>query len=79
MSWPPDLNLENIVMAVGQFGGPIAMARDNKKFIQKTGVNKPVIGIYSGSGVQISSVVVSIQITPRHPNLIISIFSGLVV
>lgn len=57
----PEMNLENALIAVAPFGGPIALVRDRNKFVQIHGGGKPVIAIYSGSGKQISSVVVDVE------------------
>lgn len=56
MGW--DLNFDNICLAAAQYGGPIAVIRDKKKFVRVQGAGKPTILIYSSSGHLISSVLV---------------------
>ncbi|KAL3280277.1 hypothetical protein HHI36_017771 [Cryptolaemus montrouzieri] len=53
MSWPPEVNLENYTTSSAQYGGPIAIKRDAKKFVKESG--QPIISIFSGSGKNISS------------------------
>jgi hypothetical protein len=56
MNW--DINFDNICCAAAQYGGPIAVIRDKKKFVRVQGAGKPTILIYSSSGHLISSVLV---------------------
>lgn len=60
MKWQNEVNMDNVVAIGAQFGGPIAVIRDKKKFVKVATSGKPVIAIYSGSGKQISSLIVSI-------------------
>lgn len=57
MAWQNEINMENVSVAVGQYGGPIAIIRDRKKFVKVQGIGKPIISIYSASGKNISSTV----------------------
>lgn len=57
MAWQNEINMENVSVAVAQYGGPIALIRDRKKFVKVQGIGKPVISIYSASGKIISSIV----------------------
>ncbi|PSN30635.1 Vacuolar protein sorting-associated protein 16 [Blattella germanica] len=57
MGWQNEVNMENVSVAVGAFGGPIALIRDRKKFVKVQGIGKPIISIYSASGKNISSIV----------------------
>lgn len=55
MAWHQEINLENYVAASASYGGPIALRRDDKKFVKVQGTGQPIISIYSGSGKQIAS------------------------
>ena len=57
MNWQNEINMENLNVAVGSYGGPIAVIRDRKKFVKVQGIGKPIISIYSASGNNISSIV----------------------
>lgn len=70
MEWHNEVNMENIIAKGAQFGGPIAVIRDKKKFIKISGSGKPVIAIYSGSGKQLSSLVVREQIFNNYDKII---------
>lgn len=75
MEWQNDVNMHNVIAVGAQFGGPIALIRDKKKFIKVQSSGKPVIAIYSGSGKQLSSLVVSKSI-PANVYRIESVFVG---
>jgi len=57
MAWQNEINMENVIVAVAPYGGPVALIRDRKKFVKVQGTGKPVISIYSSSGKNISSIV----------------------
>lgn len=57
MSWGDQINLEDYKVAAGMYGGPIALMKDNKKFLKVLGASgKPLVHIYSASGQYISSI-----------------------
>jgi vacuolar protein sorting-associated protein 16 len=64
MHW--DLNFENICCAAAQYGGPIAVIRDRKKFVRVQGASKPTILIYSAAGHIISSILVCFSTSYPH-------------
>lgn len=64
MNW--DLNFENICVAAAQYGGPIAVIRDRKKFVRVQGASKPTILIYSAAGQIISSILVCFHNSQHH-------------
>ncbi|EFA13302.2 Vacuolar protein sorting-associated protein 16 homolog-like Protein [Tribolium castaneum] len=55
MGWHQDINLENFIASSAPYGGPIAIRRDEQKFIKVQGSGQPIISIFSGSGRQITS------------------------
>jgi hypothetical protein len=55
MGWHQDINLENFIATSAPYGGPIAIRRDEQKFIKVQGPGQPIISIFSGSGKQITS------------------------
>mgnify|MGYP005985362209 FL=1 len=55
MGWHQDINLENFIATSAPYGGPIAIRRDEQKFIKVQGSGQPIISIFSGSGKQITS------------------------
>ncbi|KAJ9598585.1 hypothetical protein L9F63_010714 [Diploptera punctata] len=57
MAWQNEINMENLSVAVGAYGGPVALIRDRKKFVKVQGIGKPIISIYSASGNNISSII----------------------
>jgi vacuolar protein sorting-associated protein 16 len=71
MHW--DLNFENICCAAAQYGGPIAVIRDRKKFIRVQGASKPTILIYSAAGQIISSILVCSSTSHSYYLLILSL------
>lgn len=62
MAWRDDVNLENLVAAAAQYGGPIAVRRDERKIVKVQGSHQPIISLFSSSGVQIASVKVMQQV-----------------
>lgn len=55
MDWYLDVNLSNFIAASASYGGPIALRRDEQKFVKVQGTGQPTIHIFSGSGKQIAS------------------------
>lgn len=56
MTWPPDINLDKYIATSAPYGGPIAIRRDDQKFIKIQGAGgQPFIAIFSGSGKEIAS------------------------
>uniref|UniRef100_T1IUZ1 Vacuolar protein sorting-associated protein 16 homolog n=1 Tax=Strigamia maritima TaxID=126957 RepID=T1IUZ1_STRMM len=56
MEWRNHVNLDEFVLSAAPFGGPIALIRDEKKFVKQQGSStKPTIHIFSASGNFISS------------------------
>lgn len=55
MGWPPDVDMDTLSLTSTSYGGPIAVIRDRKKIVKVQGGGKPVISIYTSSGVLISS------------------------
>lgn len=61
MQWPVDTELQQMMVAAAPYGGPMAIVRDAKEFIKVGGSTlKPVIRIYTSSGVLLSTINVSI-------------------
>lgn len=56
MAWRDEINLENLIVAMAQYGGPIAVRRDEKKIVKVQGSGQPVISLFSSAGKQLSSV-----------------------
>lgn len=54
MEWS-DIDLDTLSLTSTSFGGPVAVIRDRNKFVKVQGGGKPVITIYTTSGVYISS------------------------
>lgn len=63
MQWHREIDIDNVIVVPARFGGPIAAVRDRTKPGRTVlkGIGKPVIAIYSSSGLLISSFVVSAQ------------------
>lgn len=61
MAWRDEVNLENLVTAAAQYGGPVAVRRDEKKIVKVQGTGQPIISIFSSSGIQIASIKVNID------------------
>ena len=59
MEWSHDIDIDNIVVSAGPYGGPIAIMRDRKKLVKVQVTGKPLIQIFSSPGNIISSIVVS--------------------
>lgn len=55
MDWFQEVKLENFIAASASYGGPIALRRDEQKFVKVQGTGQPTIYIFSGSGKQIAS------------------------
>lgn len=55
MEWYQEITLENFVASCASYGGPIAIIRDEQKFIKVQGTGQPIISIFSGSGKLIAS------------------------
>ncbi|CAH1261291.1 unnamed protein product [Diabrotica balteata] len=55
MAWQQEVNLDNYVASSASYGGPIAIRRDDQKFLKVQGSGQPIISIFSGSGKQIAS------------------------
>lgn len=56
MEWPPETDLECMMVAAAPYGGPMAIVRDPKLFVKVTGSSKPIIRIYTASGHLISTI-----------------------
>ncbi|CAH1401892.1 unnamed protein product [Nezara viridula] len=54
MEWS-DIDLNTLSLTSTSFGGPVAVIRDRNKFVKVQGSGKPIITIYTTSGVYISS------------------------
>lgn len=55
MAWQHEVNVEHYIATSASYGGPIAIRRDDQKFIKVQSSGQPIITVYSGSGKQISS------------------------
>ncbi|KAK9823042.1 hypothetical protein WJX81_002597 [Elliptochloris bilobata] len=57
MQWL-DINLEHMRVACAQYGGPIALVRDDRKIVLVTGgATKPVVTTYTAAGVRLGAFV----------------------
>ncbi|KAI7815095.1 vacuolar protein sorting-associated protein [Rhyzopertha dominica] len=56
MGWQNEVNVENCILATAQYGGPIAVRRNDKKVVKVQGSAQPIVSIYSSSGQQISHI-----------------------
>ncbi len=58
MSWSPGVDVDNYCVVGASFGGPLAIIRDDKKFLKVTQnvPVKPIINLYTSSGANISSI-----------------------
>ncbi|XP_004930556.1 vacuolar protein sorting-associated protein 16 homolog [Bombyx mori] len=56
MNWMMDEGLENMIVSGAPYGGPMAVVRDRKQFVQIKTTTKPVITIYNCSGNVISKI-----------------------
>lgn len=59
MGWHQDVNMDTVIAEAAPYGGPIAVRRDEHKFVKVKGTGTPIIAIYSGSGKQITSIKVT--------------------
>lgn len=55
MHWYQELKLENFIASSASYGGPIALRRDEQKFVKVQGTGQPTIHIFSGSGKEVAS------------------------
>lgn len=55
MDWYQEVNLENFIASSASYGGPIALRRDEQKFVKVQGTGQPTIHIFSGSGKPVAS------------------------
>ncbi|KAG5894092.1 hypothetical protein JTB14_003948 [Gonioctena quinquepunctata] len=55
MTWQQNIHLENFIATSASYGGPIAIRRDEAKFVKVQGTGQPIIHIFSGSGQEIAS------------------------
>lgn len=62
MNWMMDEGLENMIVSGAPYGGPMAVVRDRKQFVQIKTTTKPVITIYNCSGNVISKILVSVKL-----------------
>lgn len=60
MVWSMDEGLGNMVVSGAPYGGPIAVVRDRKQFVQIATSVKPVITIYNCVGDVMSKILVCI-------------------
>ncbi|KAJ6638263.1 Vacuolar protein sorting-associated protein 16 like [Pseudolycoriella hygida] len=56
MEWPVDTELENMMVCAAPYGGPMAVVRDPKKIAKIVGSVKPVVRIFTASGVLLGSI-----------------------
>ena len=63
MNWINQINLQELKVAVAQFGGLIAVVRDEKKFTPVQTSGKPNIFIFNSSGDLKSSIKVCTEYT----------------
>ncbi|CAH1775290.1 unnamed protein product [Owenia fusiformis] len=56
MEWSDLVDLNKFVVAAAPYGGPIALIRDENKFVRVQGATKPIIYIYSASGIELSAI-----------------------
>lgn len=58
MNWSMDEALANMILVGAPYGGPMALVRDRKQFLQNKITSKPVITIYNCAGNVISKILV---------------------
>lgn len=75
MAWRDEVNLDNLVAAAAQYGGPVAVRRDEKKIVKVQGSGQPIISLFSSSGIQITS----LKVQTYFKSIIISKFKPLIV
>lgn len=60
LDWLQGVNLENMIVIGAAYGGPIAITKNPAIFNQVTTSYKPMIKIFTSSGVALGSVTVSL-------------------
>ncbi|ENN73877.1 hypothetical protein YQE_09530, partial [Dendroctonus ponderosae] len=55
MEWNQEIKLENFIVSSTSYGGPLALRRDDRKITKVRGSGQPVISIFSGSGMTVTS------------------------
>ncbi|XP_076030223.1 vacuolar protein sorting 16 isoform X2 [Oratosquilla oratoria] len=55
LEWGGGINLTDFMVAAAEFGGPIALTRDETKFTKTLTSGKPIVFIFSASGRKIST------------------------
>ncbi|KAH1027550.1 hypothetical protein HUJ05_001035 [Dendroctonus ponderosae] len=55
MEWNQEIKLENFIVSSASYGGPLALRRDDRKITKVRGPGQPVISIFSGSGMTVTS------------------------
>lgn len=58
MEWPVDTELENMMVCAAPYGGPMAIVRDPKKVTKITGSVKPIVRIFTASGILLGTITV---------------------
>lgn len=58
MEWPQDTELEHMIVSAAPYGGPMAIVRDPKKLTKITGSVKPVVRIFTASGILLGTITV---------------------
>ncbi|KAG4068339.1 hypothetical protein HA402_007859 [Bradysia odoriphaga] len=56
MEWPLDTELEHMMVCAAPYGGPMAIVRDPKKLAKITGSVKPVVRIFTASGILLGTI-----------------------
>lgn len=56
MGWHNDINIDLVVATAAPYGGPIAIRRDESKFVKVQGSGQPFVTFFSGSGKQLASI-----------------------
>jgi len=58
MGWSPQVDIENYSVVCASYGGPLAIIKDDKKFLRVTQnvPAKPIISIFTSAGTLISSI-----------------------
>lgn len=54
--WIPDTDLSQMIVIGAPYGGPMAIVRDPKQFIEVGGSAKPIIRIFTASGQWLGSI-----------------------
>lgn len=76
MAWQDEIKMENILASAAPYGGPVAVRRDDKKFVKVQGSGQPIIFIFSSSGRQIASLKVICYFSTIRLNLPFLFLSG---